>query len=264
MLKVKSREYKVMLQPELFEVRRPAVEAFLSEVQEKSKLVGVKSSGKLKSPEKKIIRFLDTPDFTLRRNGFVLRRRDLKDTDETQFALKVRSPDRYFAQGVDVAHDTNFEAKEKLEEHIAAVFRSRFSHSMTLTMGRDDAKSPTSVKKAGKLFPVLDALRCDGRVCPPKTKLEIVNGVVAHERVYDGFALHIGDTDASVAIILWTKGRKGRPLTAEFSFRYKDKKEHYSAKLPAAAQRLFLSVQQLDWCAPGIPTKTQYVYEQST
>jgi hypothetical protein len=65
---------------------------------------------------------------------------------------------------------------------------------------------------------------------------------------------------AMVALILWSKGKKGRILTAEFSFRCEDDNEAFSPELAAAARRFFEGLQRQDWTRPEALTKTQYMY----
>jgi hypothetical protein len=64
----------------------------------------------------------------------------------------------------------------------------------------------------------------------------------------------------TVALILWSKGKKGRILTAEFSFRYEDDNEAFSPELASAARRFFEGLQHQDWTRPEALTKTQYMY----
>lgn len=263
MLRVTSREYKVMLRAEWFESRREAIGAFLEEVGERASLYGVTMSGELAAAEKRQISFLDTPDWTFLRNGFLFRRRLMMESGEVQFTLKRRSPDRYFAQGVDLSPAAGFMPDEKLEEDIAAVFNSRFSHSMTVTIPAGEEPQTDTLADASTLFPILATLQRDGQECSPETVLRTVNGAIACERVYKGFWLEAEGLSASVAVILWSRGWKGRPTAAEFSFRYKDKKERYSAELAALAEQLFLSIQGLSWCAPASSTKTQFIYGES-
>jgi hypothetical protein len=65
---------------------------------------------------------------------------------------------------------------------------------------------------------------------------------------------------ATMAVIVWSKGKKGRPLTAEYSFRYQDDREAFRPDIAAAAKRFFERLQQMDWARPEASTKTQYTY----
>jgi hypothetical protein len=92
--------------------------------------------------------------------------------------------------------------------------------------------------------------------------LVVVNKFIAHERVLKGPNFSIsGGATTSVALILWSHSWKGRIIAAEFSSRYGNEQENYSASGVATAFDLFSAVQALDWCVPGGKTKTQIVYE---
>jgi hypothetical protein len=123
---------------------------------------------------------------------------------------------------------------------------------------------------AAALFPVLETLTLDGRSCLPDTPLSIVHNISAFERVYskaelvlDALGTQIDAVEASVAVILWSNGKDGRPLVAEFSFRIKKADERFSRGLALTARSFFELLQQLDWCRPSALTKTEYVYRDN-
>jgi len=94
-----------------------------------------------------------------------------------------------------------------------------------------------------------------------------VNGLQVFERVFKGPEVRFpkgGDRRSSkmgtVALILWSKGKKGRILTAEFSFRCEDDNEAFSPELASPARRFFEGLQYQDWTRPEALTKTQYMY----
>jgi hypothetical protein len=161
------------------------------------------------------------------------------------------------------------EPDEKFEEDIAAPFVSRFSHSNSLEFAEDSRfgdNPPATLGEAALLFPSLSQLRHDGLPCPAETKLEPVNTFKVHERVHPCpkkliFAQD-ADHGAEVALILWTRGKNGRPLAAEFSFRYLNKSEQYPAAVARAARGFFMAWQQSAWVQPQSLTKTQFVYRR--
>jgi hypothetical protein len=261
-MKVVSREYKVMLDHGRFADRAVAVKRFWAELVDAAGTTTVaRAKGEFDKKDKRTIVFLDTPDLTLGRSGLILRRR--AEGDSIQYTLKCRSDDRYFAAGSDVSAGKGHRSKEKLEEDIAPPFRCRFSRSATVTL--PDERAVRTLQAAAAFFPLLSRLRMDGRVCPADTPLAVVNNITAFERVYTGARLAFdlpdaGDQDASVALILWSNSKKGRPLAAEVSFRVKDSDERFGRDLARAARTMFARVQQLDWCRPEATTKTQFVY----
>jgi len=173
-----SREYKIMLDHCLFKDRKQAVARFWHEVCRAAERVAVNTKGEFKKTKKREITFLDTTNGSITLNGFVLRQRVHLESNETEFTLKCRSPDRYVAAGAEVQPaDTTNEAV-KLEEDIGTPFVSRFSHSGTIR-GSKDAVS--TLGQAAAFFPVLRRIERDGAVCPPHLTLQAVNSLRAFE-----------------------------------------------------------------------------------
>ncbi len=277
-IRVKSREYKVMLDHLRFYKVDEQVSCFWSEMQHMAKQIKVEAENKLALEKQRTILFLDTPDHSFRRNGLVLRQRQEIDGD-LQYTLKSRSPDRYIAAGTEIEESQdikkidNVKDKNKLEEDIAAPFISRFSLSNTLTF-EEGAKppfdgNPRDVGDCIDLFPVFEELKVDGHKLSKKTPVEPVNGFNFYERVFEGGTLHFhaeGDkeesVDATTAVILWSFKASSRPLVAEFSFKYKDedKDRHYNSNMAKEAKLFFDHIQQMDWVLQGGRTKTAYAY----
>jgi len=264
MLLVKSREYKMMLDQRSFRDWEEGAKRFWDEVKEFVVPLGLSFNKRLRVENERTVQFLDTEDHTLLANGYVLRRRSRKNGNDAEYTLKYRTEDRYVAAGANVTSPLT-EEEPKFEEDIAPPFRSRYSHALTIDV---EGETPTTLKEAAGLFPVLGKLRRDGQTCPPATRLMAVNGIQAFERVLvhedDGNTsetpLSVAGQKISVALILWSNGRNGRPLVAEFSFRYKDKKEDFEPAVAKAARRLFSVLQRMDWAHPQAMTKTEYVY----
>ncbi|EMI17099.1 hypothetical protein RMSM_05973 [Rhodopirellula maiorica SM1] len=260
-LPVISREYKVMLDPRLFDNAREGLEEVKADLKRQAKRFDAKVSGRFDKFDQRTIRFLDTPDFSFRNNQLILRHRRPKgSSSDGEFTLKCRSEDRYLAAAADLRPAKKLNGKFKFEEDIAAPFRSRFSHSVTIASPTDGL--PETVAKASRLFPLLGKLPRDGGRCEGKTPVLGVNDFVPHEQVRKGLKLTLTpDVDCSVAVILWSHTSKGRILCAEFSFRYRDKKEQYPAAAAQTAYDLFAAIQKLDWCHPNGVSKTQFAYQ---
>jgi hypothetical protein len=255
MLQIVAREYKVVLDHQMFADHRTAVPAFWQELKRFARTLGVKAKGRFEKPNRRTITFLDTADHSIYASGLVLRRRD--DGERVEYTLKCRSPDRYFAAQADLSAAKGLKDDAKFEEDIAAPFVIRFSQSNTVAV---KGKRPQTLRDAAAIFPVLGRLRRDGRKCSGKTRLQPVNGLQAFERVFAGPLLKFDDETAKAALILWSAAPKGRPLVAEFSFRYADKAEGFSRNVAELAMEFFLATGRLDWCRPQGRTKTQYVY----
>lgn len=264
-MKVRSREYKLMLDPLAFR-DPPAVAAFWNDV--RAAPTGTRTGrpdGHFDKHRTRTIVFLDTPDLALRDEGLVLRRRLDGRGDEVQYTLKCRSEDRYFAAGIDLDAGSGLESERKLEEDIAPPFRCRFSHSNTVKVAAKHDEPPLRLAAAARFYPVLSTLHRDGRKLPNHASLAPVNQMTAFERVYTGARLifdgdHANTTDASVALILWSNGEDGSPLVAELSFRLEDKDESFTRALASAARASFELLQKLPLSRPDGTTKTEYVY----
>lgn len=277
-IRIKSREYKVMLNHLRFDEAEEIVPKFWSEVRSLAQIIDVEAKKKLVLEKQRTISFFDTPDGNFRKNGLVLRQRQEINGD-LQYTLKSRSPDRYIAAGAEIGESKilkdieGVEPKIKLEEDIASPFISRFSLSNTLTF-KNDAKppfkgNPQDVGDCVELFPVLAELKSNVRSLSKKTTVVPVGGFKFFERVFEGGTLHFQakeneeeSVDATTAVILWSLEAKSRPLVAEFSFKYKDedKDRYYDRNMAKEAKLFFEHIQKVDWVLKGGRTKTAYVY----
>lgn len=268
-MRLESREYKLLVNHELFAEPADAVKALWDEIEEAAKTLPlVRTRGKFDEKETRMILFLDTPSHTLRREGLVLRQRIEEDT--VAYTLKCRSEDRYFAAGTDVRTAGDQDAEEKLEEDIAPPFRCRFSHSVTLALTRE-RKAPKTLREAADLFPVLGTLRVDDRPCPPDTVLAPVHSITVHECIWKGAKLTFEPTHtseepekATLALILWSRAKGGRPAVAELSFRIKQSEKRFGRGLAASAREFYRLLQRLDSARPLGMTKTEYVYRDAS
>jgi hypothetical protein len=270
---VKSREYKVMVDSSLCVDLEAALSIIRDETEDLARSLGLGFAGKFdtEDPKERTILFLDTPDFTVRHNGLLLRQRVKRKSGTTDYTLKCRTADRYIAEGRDLSPGPRLEAESKLEEDIGVPFISRFSHSTTVSLDADQELAgdnyPTRLSTATRLFPGLLALQRDGLPCAPEIALMPVRGLNVFEQVFNGPKVHFPNgrgrsspTPADVGLILWSKGKKGRVLTAELSFRYEAEKEAFPADVASGAKRFFEGLQYLDWTRPEAITKTQYMY----
>lgn len=259
-LAVGSREYKVSLDARLFTDRKAAAEQLRGDLESMSRrLAGVRIEGQFEKTDKREIEFLDTPDETIRLNGFVFRRRHDIEKSRTRYTLKCRSADRYIAAASDVKAAEGADAEEKFEEDIAPPFLCRYSHSGTVTGPKE---APCTLKDASELFRALMQLRRDGAVCDGKTELMRVNALSIFERVLKGPTFEFSGEKAEVAIILWSDGADGRPLVAELSFRYEIREDEFDADVAHCAMRCFDELVRMDWCLPEGRTKTQFAYRE--
>jgi hypothetical protein len=257
---LRSREYKVMLDHRLFADRKAAAASFWRELKRCGRRFDdMRLEGEFDATQKRSIVFLDTPDATIRKNGFVFRQRADLEQEKTHYTLKCRSPDFFVARGARVEAAAGMNGEGKFEEDIGAPYVSRYSQSTTV---EGPAKAPKNLKQAAALFTSLGELVYDGEQCSLETKLRSTHSVALFERVLTGPVLKLGKVDAEAALILWSDGPDGRPLVAECSYRYKTRHAEESSRVAALAMRLFLAMQRLDWCLPEARTKTAYAYQE--
>src|SRR5262245_39318363 len=191
-MRVTSREYKVIVDGSLFTDVVAALNEILDDVGDLAGEVGLGVTEKFdaKDPNERTILFLDTPDYTLRENGLLLRQRVKQKNGKTEYTLKCRTEDRYIAAGKDLSLAPGLKHDSKLEEDIGVPFVSRFSHSTTVGLDNDSElvgeNFPATLSAAGKLFPAVLAVQHDGRPCAPGTALAPVNGLKVFECVFTG------------------------------------------------------------------------------
>ena len=247
-----------MLDHRQFVDRKEAAAFFCRDLHALAKrLRKIEYAGELDGTDKWEIVFLDAIDETTHLNGFVFRQRTDVEAGKTEYTLECRSPNRFAAAAADVSAGKGLKGDGKFEEDIGAPFVSRFSHSNTV---ETPDKEPETLKEAARLFPALGRLKRDGEDCPDGVELRPVNLLKAFERVLRGPILVFDKTKAEVALILWSDGAKGRPLVAEFSFRYKHKEEDFDPRAARLAMVFFEELQRMDWCLPKGKTNTQFAY----
>jgi hypothetical protein len=219
-------------------------------------------------PRIREILFLDTPDFLLYKNAFILRRRILYEdgflVGDPEIVFKFRHANLQKAAEVDVRPHLagDFRVKFKVQalaltEHIGG-FRLLFSHNVQFPLS---AVRHVDRRSMGTVLDVLPAL---GALRPAKKgKIALVNNAAIDEILVDigdlDFGKHMGAT-ASVA--LWRTRGDLQQLVGEFSFqvKFRDRRELPDEGIQRC-KKFFLELQQqaADWISFGT-TKTGTVY----
>jgi hypothetical protein len=214
--------------------------------------------------------FVDTHDFRLYNNAFILRRRiPYKDgfpIGDPEIVFKFRHSDIQLAAEADVRpqipgdHQVKFKCQAlPLKDQLGGV-RLLFSHNVqflrsALGIISDDMKKFDFIVQ---LFPVLARIRKD-----PGEKIEFVNNTIIEEVLQDIGGLDFGHGLAAKANVgIWRTRGEHRPLIGEFAFqvRFKDRKELHREALQRF-EAFFLSLQYAakDYIALNA-TKTGVVY----
>ena len=249
-----SREYKLLLEPYLFD--RSRFTATLHELdrlaRNAAKRSGVACDGSLaRLATTREVAFLDVPGkCTLRQKGLVLRLRS--KGKKTTATLKYRTP--HHAAIMLAENPLRWNAEESaLEVDFKPPHESIYSHSLS------EKTEPDGLQKLGDihaLFPSIRALQEN-----PDTRLATVGNPV-HEKVHGKVSLDLG-SNGSMSLSLWYHATGDtRPAVAELSFKYATGKN--SAADEKRARILFAELQRLEgWLSPLAMTKTAFVYASS-
>lgn len=178
-------------------------------------------------PQIREVLFLDTPDFRLYGNAFILRRRLLYENGfpagSPSVVFKFRHPDLKVAAGTDVRpsilepHVVKFKAEAlPLKERLGGI-RVLYSHTVEFALGDATPWDPhTGMQQLVASLPALQALvRGDD-------ELQLVNQVTVEEVLQDLGVLDFGKgITARANAAIWRSRHDEKPLVGEFSFQCK-------------------------------------------
>lgn len=214
--------------------------------------------------------FIDTQDFRLYKNAFILRRRiPYKDgfpIGDPEIVFKFRHPDMQLAAETDVrpqilgAHRVKFKCQAlPLKERLGGM-RVLFSHNVQFQRSAMGFGHETvlDMDKLVETFPVLARVRNE-----PGEKIQLVSNTIVEEVLQDIGLLDFGHgVTAKTNVSLWRTRGEHRPLIGEFAFQIQFKERQELAR--AAMQRaeaFFIALQYAaeDYIALKA-TKTGIVY----
>jgi hypothetical protein len=219
-------------------------------------------------PQIREVLFVDTQDFRLYNNAFILRRRvDYVDgfaVGDPEIVFKFRHPDLQKAAEMDVRprfiddYRIKFKAEAlPLKDQIGS-FRLLYSHNAQFPLSRVHEADRTSMKTLARVFPVLETIKTSDT-----DKVELVNATAVEEVLLDIGTLDFGGGIAAKAnVAVWRTRGDQKQLVGEFAFQCKFKRRdefHDAAK--KRCEQFFCSLQQKaeDWVSLGT-TKTGAVY----
>jgi len=263
---------KLILRPNRF-VSRESLFEFGKVLREPAKDHGVKFDKKeFESQPIKIreVLFIDTEDFRLYNNAFILRRRiPYKDgfpIGDPEIVFKFRHPDIQLCAETDVRprilgdHRVKFKCQAMpLKEKLGGV-RMLFSHNVqflrsAIGMGKENVSDMDQIID---LLPALAIVRKE-----PKEKIHLVSNTIIEEVLQDIGMLDFGDgitCKANVAI--WRTRGEHRPLIGEFAYQFKFQDRNLISKeAMRRAEAFFIDLQYSaeDYIALNC-TKTATVY----
>jgi hypothetical protein len=212
--------------------------------------------------------FVDTADFRLYNNAFILRRRiryeDGFPISDPEIVFKFRHSDMQKAAETDVRpqilgdHRVKFKCQVlPLKGELGGV-RMLFSHNVVFPrshMGENDAVSMVTMTR---IFPVLERLKKD-----PNERVALVSDTIVEEVLQDIGTLDFGDgVEAKCNVGMWRTRGEHRPLIGEFSFQIKFKnRKDLSPDAMKRFEGFFIDLQYAaqDWITLDA-TKTGIVY----
>ena len=212
--------------------------------------------------------FLDTADFRLYNNAFILRRRiPYKDgfpTGDPEIVFKYRHPDPQKAAEVDVRPRINGDYQIKFKAEALPLkdglggIRMLYSHNVEFGLSSVKEGDRTSMETVVRTLPVLESIRMRRG-----ERIELVSGTIVEEVLQDIGMLDFGNGMTAVAnVALWRNRGDHSPLIGEFAFQLKFKRrEELNERALKRGKAFFISLQNAakDWIALGA-TKTGVVY----
>lgn len=219
------------------------------------------------------VQFLDTADFRLYNNSFILRKRvryrDGFPDSEPEVVFKYRHPDAQRAAEVDVR--PNIPGKYRIKFKAQALplgdrgggVRMLYSHNVEFTMSGDlvGEGDHNEFETIAEALPVLRSVQHS-----PGERIELVNGTIVEEVDQDVGELDFGEGRRSVVnLALWRTRGQHLPLVGELSFQIKLKRREDINELDLQRGQAFfrqLQHEAKDLMQLGV-TKTGVVYHLS-
>jgi hypothetical protein len=263
---------KLILRPNKF-ISRQSFFDFGKVFREPAKEHGVKFSpeGFESQPVKlREVLFIDTDDFRLYNNAFILRRRiEYKDgfpVGDPELVFKFRHPDMQMCAETDVRprilgdHRVKFKCQAMpLKEKLGGI-RMLFSHNVqfqrsAIGMGKENVRD---MDQLVELLPALAAVRKN-----PKEPIKLVSNTIIEEVLQDIGVLDFGDGITGKAnVAIWRTRGEHRPLIGEFAYQFKfNNRGMLNQQAMKRAEAFFISLQYSaeDYIALNC-TKTATVY----
>lgn len=219
-------------------------------------------------PEIREIIFLDTPDFALYNNAYILRRRiayeDGFPAGDPEIVFKFRHPDLEAATAVDVRpqiagkYVIKFKAEALPLKDQLGGFRILYSHNCQFGLSQTTEGDKTSLATLTKILPPLATLKRAG-----EDRVTLVNEGIVEEVLLPLGKLDFGKgLTAKCDIALWRTRGEHKPLVGEFSFQAKfARREDVGDQQRKRCALFYIALQHevAEWIALGV-TKTAMVY----
>jgi len=230
--------------------------------------IGFSAKGIVPKPKIREVVFLDTADFRLYNNAFILRRRvafeDGFPVGEPEIVFKFRHPDLQTAAELDVRphgigqYRIKFKAEALPQKDRVGGYRMLYSHNVQFPLSHTPDVDRAAMSNIARVFPFLAPLTTSD-----SDRVELVNQTIVEEVLQDLGTLDFGKgvtADANVAI--WRERGTHNALCGEFAFEAKfERRNDVHEKARVRGREFFIGLQQAgaDWLSLGT-TKTGLVY----
>jgi hypothetical protein len=220
-------------------------------------------------PRIREVSFLDTEDFRLYNNSFILRRRteyqDGFPISDPEIVFKFRNPDRALAAATDVRPRIAGRSRVKFKGEALPLkdsvggYRVLYSHNAIFPLSSVHAGDKTS------LHALSTGLPCLGNVLGNSTeeRVALVNATMVEEVLMDLGMIDFGRGFVSKSnISLWRSLGDHHVMCGEFAFQARfESADAVDQKVRSRAEQLFIKLQLIarDWLLLGT-TKTALVY----
>lgn len=219
-------------------------------------------------PEIREILFVDTPDFSLYDNAFILRRRisylDGFPVGDPEIVFKFRHPDEQKATAMDVRpkiagkYRIKFKAEALPLKDRVGGYRILYSHNCQFGASQAHEGDRTAMATLTRVFPALAKLKKSN-----EEQVTLVNGGIVEEVLLPLGCLDFGKgVLAKCDIGLWRTRGEHKSLVGEFAFQVKfDRRESIGETQKKRVAQFYLTLQRdvEAWLALGV-TKTGMVY----
>ena len=262
-------ECKLILKPDRF-TAAPVFFEYGKLVARTAKEFGIDflDKGVVLKPAIREVLFLDTADFRLYNNAFILRRRIRYEAGfpagDPEIVFKFRHPDMQKDAELDMRPNIagNYRIKFKAEalplKDQVGGHRMLFSHNAQLPLSQMPEGDRTSMATLVRLFPALASLKTH-----KNDRVELVNQTIVEEVLQDLGVLDFGKgVTAETNIAIWRERGTHRPMCGEYAFEVKFKRrDELHQKAMDRCRQFFVALQQTghDWLSLGT-TKTGLVY----
>jgi hypothetical protein len=263
-------ECKIILKPDRFTSKQGFVDfaKVVKHAAEKADIDLSTSHLEGQRPQIREVVFLDTADFRLYNNAFILRRRILYEdgfpVGDPEIVFKFRHPDLQKAAALDVrphipgVYKIKFKAEALPLKDKMGGMRILYSHNAEFGLSQIKLADRTALATLVRFFPCLAPLKRSSA-----DSIELVNQTIVEEVLFD-----LGKLDFGKGVIakndlgLWRVRGDHASLVGEYAFQAKfDRKDELHPKVQRRVEEFFLSLQHQahDWVALGA-TKTGIVY----